>query len=121
MGNESSTKCETPPVCDVSECCTPCEMLRTFWGRTMYPMNVLLVFWVLVFTVLAVYSAVAFFHAEGIRYQIMFATLFACSFCGAMLTKVFGWMLILRHGAIRAIKGLEARVEECFRSCQPKP
>jgi len=107
MDNESKTSGES--------CVRPCEetlcgMARLFLGRSMYPLNVYLLFWILVFCAVAVYAAVSFFRTDEIRLWIMYAAIFVCAFQAVGLIKVFAWQMIHRRHVSGVIRRLEERL-----------
>ena len=86
------------------------ELAReTFRGR--YRRFVYLgVFWGLVFMILAVVSAVRFFHAQETRDMLMWAT--ACVVClsAVSMMKVWFWMEMNKNALTREIKRLELQI-----------
>ncbi len=93
-------------------------LMETLRGRHRW-LTVFGVFWGIVFTVLAVFCAVAFFQAEATREMLMWAA--ACVICvsAVSMVKVWYWMELNKNAVTREIKRLElqiarlaARIEE---------
>lgn len=59
---------------------------------------------------LMVFVAFKFFDAEGIREQIMLATIFIGLMMIIVLLKIWSWMLMYRNSAMRKIRRLECRI-----------
>ncbi len=88
------------------------SMLGEFYSRKMAATSAFI--WVVAMVYLggAVYSAIAFFHTEQTRSQIMYAALFICCISIIGFLKVFAWQLLYRNSIKREIKRLELRLAE---------
>ena len=65
-----------------------------------------------VFVALAILSAVLFFRADQLQYQIMFAAMFLFFGQRWALVKIIGWQWLRELGIKREIKRLELRIAE---------
>jgi hypothetical protein len=88
------------------------EMLSDFYSRKMMSIAIIVWLWAIIFLGGAIYSGVKFFDNVETKGQIMYATLFVCSFVGVGLMKVFAWQMIARNGIMREIKRQELRIVE---------
>ena len=86
------------------------SMASQFYSRTMRSVAVLTWSVGLVFIALAVFSGIAFFQTDEVRYQIMHAALFICAVQMIGLMKIFAWQMIHRNRVIRGMRRLEARL-----------
>jgi hypothetical protein len=75
-------------------------------------MSVMAWIYALLFTAVAVVAAVKFFGAEGVRNQILWATVFLTSNMIVMILKVWFWMIMNRNRILREVKRLELRIAE---------
>lgn len=84
-------------------------LMETFRGRHRW-LNILGAFWMLVFLVLGVLSAIKFFNAQETRGMLMWAgATIICTSCVSML-KVWYWMELHNNGLTREIKRLELQI-----------
>jgi hypothetical protein len=88
------------------------SMARDFYSRRMLSIALFVWFWGLLFIAGAVYSGIQFFKVDQTRAQIMYATIFTCSFICVAFMKVFAWQMIHRTGITREIKRLELRIAQ---------
>lgn len=92
------------------------EGLRTFvsdfYGRTLRSSAVAAWAIGLLFVALSIFSAVRFFDTDETQQQIMYGVLFLAGVQGLVLTKIFSWQMIHRHGIKRDLKRLELRLVE---------
>jgi hypothetical protein len=84
-------------------------LLKTFRGKRRW-LNILGAIWTLIFLVLGIASATAFFRAEATRDLVMWAT--ACIMCTAAvaLLKTWYWMEMQRIVVMREIKRVELQI-----------
>jgi hypothetical protein len=84
-------------------------LMETVRGRHRW-LTVFGVCWGIIFTVLAMVSAVAFFRAEATREMLMWAA--ACVICVSALSmvKVWYWMELNKNAVTREIKRLELQI-----------
>lgn len=87
-------------------------VVRDFYSKKMRFTAVMVYGWGVVFTALAVYSAMRFFAATQTQGQIMFAALFMLGAHLVGLTKVFAWGMLHESRIKRDLKRLELRVAE---------
>jgi len=73
-------------------------------------MNLVVVLFTLTFTALAVFVAVRFFHADGVREQIMYATGFIAFLLMVQALKLWFWMAMNRNAVLREVKRVELQV-----------
>ena len=92
------------------------SMLSEFYSRKMAATAALV--WVIgvLFLAAAVYSAVAFLGTAETKGQILYATVFICSFYAIGLMKAFAWQMLHRNNIKREIKRLELRIAELVSS-----
>jgi len=92
------------------------SMLSELYSRKMAAVTA--VMWVIgvLFLAAAVYSAVAFFGTPETKGQILYATVFICSFYAIGLIKIFAWQMLHRNSIKREIKRLERRIAELVSS-----
>ncbi len=88
------------------------DMLATFYSRKLRSTALFIWGWGLLFVAAAIWAAVMFFRAENTGDQILYATVFVCSYLTVGLMKVFAWQTIHRHSIKREIKRLELRMLE---------
>ncbi len=91
------------------------SMLADFYSRRNR--TVALIVWIygLVFMGVAVASAVLFFQAESVKYQILYATVFIVMLQWVGLLKIFAWQTMHKNSVKREIKRLELRLEQMGR------
>ncbi len=84
-------------------------LFETFRGKRRW-LNVLGAVWMLVFLVLGIASAVAFFRADTVRDMLMWNL--GCFFClsAVALLKVWYWMEMQRIVVMREIKRVELQI-----------
>ena len=84
-------------------------LLETFRGKHRW-LNLLGAFWTLVFLVLGIAAAIAFFQAKATREMLMWAS--ACTLCmlAVALLKVWFWMEMQRIALMREIKRVELQI-----------
>jgi hypothetical protein len=87
-------------------------MFWSFYNRRMLWFVIMIWAWALVFMAVAIYAGIRFFKTDDTRYQILYAVIFLCSVQFIAVMKVFAWQLIHRNSIKRAIKRLEARIEQ---------
>jgi hypothetical protein len=87
-------------------------MARDFYSRRLLSTAILVWGWGIVFTALAVYSAMQFFKADQTQGQIMYAALFVLGAHGIGLMKIFAWQMIHQRSIRRDLKRMELRVAE---------
>lgn len=88
------------------------QMMKDFYNRRMRGMVILLWSMFVVIGVPAVLCAVAFFEADEVKDQILYATLFAVLMQSLGLIKVFAWQIIHRNSIKRELKRLELRIAQ---------
>jgi len=84
-------------------------MIETFRGRHWW-LSVLTFCWTLVFFVLAIFSAVKFFHTEDSRDMMMWALAFVFCMMAVSMLKMWFWMEINKNAITREIKRLELQI-----------
>ena len=84
-------------------------ILETFRGKRRW-LNMLGAIWMVIFLVLGVSSAVAFFRAESTRDLVMWAS--ACILCAmaVAILKIWYWMEMQRMIVMREIKRVELQI-----------
>jgi len=86
------------------------EMLtETFRGRHRW-LNILGMFWTLIFMGLAIYSAVQFFKVEIQRDMLMWAAAFLFCMSAVSMLKIWYWMEMQKNSVTREIKRLELQI-----------
>ena len=85
-------------------------MAREFYNRRMLKTALLIWAFGLVCVALAIISALAFFRADAIKDQIMYATIFLLVTGWLGLIKILAWQIINRNSVKREIKRLELRI-----------
>ena len=84
-------------------------VFETFRGRHRW-LNVLAVFWTLVFLVLAILTAVKFFTTEDPRDMLLWAIGFLFCMSAVSMLKVWFWMELNKNAITREIKRLELQI-----------
>lgn len=85
-------------------------MIGDFYTRKMLPIIVLVWGFGIACMAGAVVSAVLFFAAEEVQYQIVWAVIFLTCIQWVGLMKIFAWQMIHRNSIKREIKRLELRI-----------
>ncbi len=98
-----SGKPDVAALCAIDEPGLWAQVGQTFRGPGRWMVAVVWVY-VLVFTALAVGTAVMFFRAEPVREQIAYAAGFLVSINVVMILKMWYWMLLNRNTVIREIR-----------------
>lgn len=73
-----------------------------------------------IFLVIIIFSAIKFFRADQIDYQIMYAVIFICSSHWIGFVSVFAWVMVQRPRMNREINQLEFRVAELIETIKSK-
>ena len=84
-------------------------VVESFRGRHLW-IKLGMFFNILVFAVLAVLTAIQFFHADTMRGMIGWATGFVCCVLGTMMMKLWWWAQIDKNSLTREIKRLELQI-----------
>ena len=84
-------------------------VVESFRGRNLW-IKVGMFFNILVFTVLAVVTAIQFFGAETTRGMIGWSTGFLCCCLGTMMMKLWWWAQMDKNSLTREIKRLELQI-----------
>ncbi len=105
---------------DVSREDTVWTCLSDLYNRKTISVIIVLWIWVILFMVALVYSSIKFFKTEEVQFQVMYATIFTCSFLGISIVKIFAWQMAHRHGIKREIKRLELRIAELSEAIKGK-
>jgi hypothetical protein len=87
-------------------------MAADFYSRRFRSVAILAWAWGIIFTALAVYSAIQFFKADQTKGLIMYAALFLYGALSVGLMKVFAWQMIHRQSIKRDLKRLELILAE---------
>ena len=84
-------------------------VFETFRGKRRW-LNILGAIWMLIFVILGISSAVAFFRADVTRDLVMWAS--ACILCtsAVALLKIWYWMEMQRIVVMREIKRVEVQI-----------
>ena len=105
-------KTEHQPDYDLGQDDTLREMLvSTFRGRMKW-MTIIAWIYMLVFSGVAVFAAVQFFLAAGVRDMILYATVFLTVVGFVAAVKMWYWMIMNRNCVQREVKHLEMRIAE---------
>jgi hypothetical protein len=88
------------------------SLVGQFYSRQMQ--STVIFTWTMGLVILALCAAMAvlFFHAEQIRWQIVYAVLFVVFMEWLSIIKIFAWLMIHRNNIKREIKRLELRIAE---------
>ena len=89
-------------------------LIETFRGRRVW-MSSLAVVFTFVFFGLSLFALYGFFHAEGTRSLIAWASGFLWSSLAVAMLKIWFWMEIQRNSVVREIKRLELQVANLSR------
>ena len=81
-----------------------------FHGRTRW-MGAICYLYILLFTAVAVVSAVLFFRADTTRDWILWAAVFLAALILVAVTKMWFWMLINRNSIKRDLRRLAERID----------
>ncbi|MEN6335247.1 MAG: DUF6768 family protein [Phycisphaerales bacterium] len=92
------------------------SMMGEFYSRRMRSTAVLIWMVGMAFLIGAILCAVAFFRADQIRDQILYATGFLAFVNLLGLVKAFAWQMVHRNSLAREIKRLEIRIAELAKS-----
>jgi hypothetical protein len=84
-------------------------VVESFRGRNLW-IKLGMFFNILVFTVLAVLTAIQFFHAETMRGMIAWSTGFLFCCLGTMMMKLWWWAQMDKNCVTREIKRLELQI-----------
>lgn len=87
-------------------------MIGDFYNRKNTSIVILVWIYSLSCIALAVYCGIAFFNAEDMRTQIMYATIFVVLMQSLQAGKFFAWLVMHRNSIKREIKRLELRIAE---------
>lgn len=86
------------------------EMLfETFRGKHRW-LNLLGAVWTLIFLLLGIAAAVAFFRADATRELVMWASAFILCLSAVALLKVWYWLEMQRVAVMREIKRVELQI-----------
>ena len=96
-------------------------MARDFYSRKMASLAIMVWGFALFFFAGAVYCGIAFFKTDEIRYQILYAAVFALFVEGIGLMKIFAWQMISDNSIKRELKRLELRIAEMAKGLADKP
>lgn len=94
------------------------NIIKTFYSRKMRWVAVMLWTWALVGMTLITLSVVFFFQTDETRLQIMWATVFICSFTLIGFVKEMAWGVVNKHLLSREIKRLELEVAQLSQSIE---
>lgn len=89
-------------------------LIETFRGRRVW-INFLAIVFTFVFFGLTLLTIYGFFHAEGTRPLIAWASGFLWSSLAIAMLKIWFWMEIQRNSVVREIKRLELQVAHLCR------
>jgi hypothetical protein len=84
-------------------------VMETFRGRSRW-LKFGMFFNILVFTVLAVWTAIRFFGADTTHGMVGWATGFVCCMLGTMMMKLWWWAQMDKNCVTREIKRLELQI-----------
>jgi len=86
------------------------EMItETFRGRHRW-LTILMMFWTIVFLVLAILSVIRFFRAEEMRDMLLWAAASALFLSCVCMMKVWFWLELNKNAITREIKRLELQI-----------
>jgi len=86
------------------------ELLFSQFKGKMWASTLIVYFYILLFTVGAIYCGIQFFSAETVKDWIMYSVGFAGSIGIISVTKLWYWMLANRNAITREVKRLELQV-----------
>ena len=86
------------------------QMLAESFRGKMRWMVVLVWFYGLAFTAVAVFAAIQFFRVDATRDLILYATVFLTGVLFIALIKIWYWMLMNRNSVKREVKRLELQI-----------
>ncbi|UCD50210.1 MAG: hypothetical protein JSW27_22105 [Phycisphaerales bacterium] len=111
---------DSPDAYDESREETVYAWFRDAYSKRMRWVMICVYVQYIVLLVPMVYSAVAFFRTDQIRYQILHATIFL--FCNLWMgfISVFGWVMLQRPNIGREFKRLELRIAELSEAISDK-
>jgi hypothetical protein len=89
-------------------------LIETFRGRRVWMSSLALVFTFALFG-LSLFALYGFFHAEGTRTLIAWASGFLWSSLAVAMLKMWFWMEIQKNSVVREIKRLELQVANLSR------
>ena len=104
MAEPQKQASDQPEAKEREECI--CDMLMQSFAGPMRWLVVVVWLYGIAFTVVAVWSAVAFFRVQTIRGMILCAALFLASLMIIMLVKLWCWMWMMRGSVLRRIDRL---------------
>lgn len=84
-------------------------LLETCRGRNWW-LNLLGMFWTLVFLVAGIVAAVKFFQTEELRGMLMWAAIFLFCMTTVAMFKMWYWMEMQRNAVTREIKRVELQI-----------
>ena len=94
-------------------------LIETFRGRRVWMTSLAAVF-AFVFFGLSLFALYGFFHAEGTRSWIAWASGFLWASLAVAMLKIWFWMEIQRNSVVREIKQLELQVANLSRQLDAK-
>lgn len=94
-------------------------LIETFRGRRRW-MNLLAFIFTFVFFGLALFTLYQFFHAQGTRAMIAWASGFLWSSLAVAMLKMWFWMEIQQNSVTREIKRLELQVANLSRQLEAR-
>jgi hypothetical protein len=94
-------------------------LIDTFRGRRVWLSSLAVVF-TIVFFGLSLFAVYGFFHTEGTRSLIAWASGFLWASLAVAMLKIWFWMEIQRNAVVREIKRLELQVANLSRQLDAK-